>query len=148
MAHRYLPLPDFHRLDWQPYGLRAKNTKTNGLILNVERRSDFPPLKSLLRSFLCALCFLWPQFHFGVRVKNLFVLPALIAVLALIPAGRVTAQTFTTLHSFMATSTNSSGVYTNSDGANPVTVVITKSSCNTLYGTANIGGSSGNGMVF
>src|SRR5260370_13351978 len=24
MAHRYLPLPDFHRLDWQPYGLRAK----------------------------------------------------------------------------------------------------------------------------
>ena len=27
MAHRHLPSPDFHRLDWQPYGLRTKNTK-------------------------------------------------------------------------------------------------------------------------
>ena len=33
-------------------------------------------------------------------VKNLFLLPGLIAVLNLIPAGRVTAQTFTTPHSF------------------------------------------------
>jgi len=24
MAHRHLPSPDFHRLDWQPYGLQAK----------------------------------------------------------------------------------------------------------------------------
>ena len=24
MAHRHLPSPDFHRLDWQPYGLRAE----------------------------------------------------------------------------------------------------------------------------
>jgi hypothetical protein len=24
MVHRHLPSPDFHRLDWQPYGLRAK----------------------------------------------------------------------------------------------------------------------------
>ena len=24
MANRHLPSPDFHRLDWQPYGLRAK----------------------------------------------------------------------------------------------------------------------------
>jgi hypothetical protein len=23
MVHRHLPSPDFHRLDWQPYGLRA-----------------------------------------------------------------------------------------------------------------------------
>ena len=27
MAHRHLPSPDFHRLDWQPYGLRAKGSK-------------------------------------------------------------------------------------------------------------------------
>ena len=27
MAHRDLPSPDFHRLDWQPYGLRAKRHK-------------------------------------------------------------------------------------------------------------------------
>jgi len=44
-------------------------------------------------------------------------LPALIALLNLIPAGRVTAQTFTTLHSFTATS--GSFPSTNSDGAKP-----------------------------
>jgi len=27
MADRHLPSPDFHRLDWQPYGLRAKKRK-------------------------------------------------------------------------------------------------------------------------
>jgi hypothetical protein len=27
MVHRHLPSPDFHRLDWQPYGLRAKKRK-------------------------------------------------------------------------------------------------------------------------
>src|SRR5438552_195994 len=32
--------------------------------------------------------------------KNLFLLTVLIAALGLIPAGRVTAQTFTTLHGF------------------------------------------------
>jgi len=25
MVHRHLPSPDFHRLDWQPYGLQGKN---------------------------------------------------------------------------------------------------------------------------
>ena len=35
-----------------------------------------------------------------IRSQNLFLLPALIAGLGLILAGRVTAQTFTTLHSF------------------------------------------------
>jgi hypothetical protein len=25
MANRHLPSPDFHRLDWQPYGLRTEN---------------------------------------------------------------------------------------------------------------------------
>ena len=27
MVHRHLPSPDFHRLDWQPYGLRTKTAK-------------------------------------------------------------------------------------------------------------------------
>ena len=41
---------------------------------------------------------------------NLFLLPTLIASLISIPVGRVTAQTFTTLHNF-----GSAG----NDGANP-----------------------------
>jgi len=82
------------------------------------------------------------------NIKNASLLSVLFAVINLLPAGRVTAQTFTTLHSFTATSTNSSGVYTNSDGANPAAVLITNASGNTLYGTANVGGSSGNGLVF
>jgi len=53
---------------------------------------------------------------------------------------------FTTLHSFTASSTNSSGVYTNSDGSQPVAGLIL--SGNTLYGTASAGGSSGDGTVF
>jgi uncharacterized repeat protein (TIGR03803 family) len=52
---------------------------------------------------------------------------------------------FTTLYSFSASSTNSSGFYTNSDGAGPSTLIL---SSNTLYGTASGGGSSGSGMVF
>src|SRR5450759_1906199 len=76
-------------------------------------------------------------------VKNLFLLPALIAGLNLIPAGRVTAQTFTNLHSFTATFGPNS---TNSDGARPYAGLIL--SGNTLYGTAYYGGSSGYGTVF
>ena len=53
---------------------------------------------------------------------------------------------FTNLHSFTAVGTNSSGVYTNGDGANPQAGLILWS--NTLYGTASVGGSSGNGTVF
>ena len=64
------------------------------------------------------------------HIKNLFtrlggvscvawVLPALIAGLGLIPAGRVTAQTFTTLHSFTLPNNN-----TNSDGAIPLAGLI------------------------
>ena len=75
--------------------------------------------------------------------KKLFLLPTLIASLSLIPAGRVTAQTFTTLYSFTATSFPT---YTNSDGASPDATLIL--SGNTLYGTAGGGGSSGNGTVF
>jgi uncharacterized repeat protein (TIGR03803 family) len=62
-------------------------------------------------------------------------LPALIAGLGLIPAGRVTAQTFTNLHNF-----------TGLDGAEPHAGLIL--SGNTLYGTAQFGGSSGRGTVF
>src|ERR1035437_5105551 len=69
-------------------------------------------------------------------IINLFLLPALIAGLNLIPAGRVTAQTFTTLHTF-------TGV---SDGATPYAGLIL--SGNTLYGTANSGGSGNAGTVF
>ena len=76
-------------------------------------------------------------------IKNLFLLPALIAGLGLIPAGRVTAQTFTNLHSFTATSGSNS---TNSDGTVPYAGLIL--SGNILYGTAEQGGSSGYGTVF
>src|ERR1017187_6087543 len=69
-------------------------------------------------------------------IINLFLLPALIAGLNLIPAGRVTAQTFTTLHSFTG----------GSDGMAPSPGLIL--SGNTLYGAAEWGGSSGNGTVF
>ena len=81
-------------------------------------------------------------FSFGTRAKTLFLVSALIAVLNLIPAGRVTAQTFTTLHSFTAYPER-----TNSDGANPYAGLIPNSSGNILYGTASRGGSSGQGTV-
>ncbi|MBI3852990.1 MAG: hypothetical protein HY298_22280, partial [Verrucomicrobia bacterium] len=80
-----------------------------------------------------------------MKTKNLFLLPALIAVINLIPAGRVTAQSFTTLYSFTATA---DPYYTNSDGGGPWAGLITNLSGNTLYGTALSGGSSGNGTVF
>ena len=72
--------------------------------------------------------------------KNLFVLPGLIAGLGLTMAGRVTAQTFSTLHSFTTRSV------TNSDGVGPAGGLIL--SGNTLYGTAQFGGSSSQGTVF
>jgi uncharacterized repeat protein (TIGR03803 family) len=53
---------------------------------------------------------------------------------------------FTNLHSFTATHTNSSGYYTNSDGAGPEGGLVL--SGNTLYGTTQYGGSSGDGTVF
>jgi uncharacterized repeat protein (TIGR03803 family) len=72
------------------------------------------------------------------------VLPLLIAGLGLIPAGRVTAQTLTTLYSF--TESPSSNPSTNSDGAGPQAGLILSGT--TLYGTASGGGSSGYGTVF
>ena len=70
-------------------------------------------------------------------IINLFLLPALIACLGLLLTGRVTAQTFTTLHSF------ASGV---NDGASPYAGLILAGS--TLYGTTVTGGSSDSGTVF
>jgi uncharacterized repeat protein (TIGR03803 family) len=70
-------------------------------------------------------------------IKNLFLLPALIAGLGLIPAGRVTAQTFTNLHNF----TGGSG------GATPRAGLILSGA--TLYGTTYQNDSSGGyGTVF
>ncbi len=79
-------------------------------------------------------------------VKTLFLVPALVAGLCLIPAGRVTAQTFTNFYSFTATHTNSSHVYTNSDGAYPSAGLIL--SGNTLCGTAGNGGNAYDGTLF
>jgi uncharacterized repeat protein (TIGR03803 family) len=72
-------------------------------------------------------------------------MPALLAVLNLIPAGRVRAQTFTTLYSFTATYKPN---FTNGDGAFPYAGLIANSSGNTLYGAAAHAGISGNGTVF
>src|SRR5882762_8535847 len=81
--------------------------------------------------------------HLNERIKTMqtcttqiFLLPALIAGLNLIPAGRVTAQTFKTLHNFTE----------GGDGATPYAGLILSGS--TLYGTAVWGGSSDAGMVF
>ena len=70
--------------------------------------------------------------------NHLFILPSLISFILV---GRVTAQTFTTLHHFTALSNS-----TNSDGANTQADLILSS--NILYGTAVGGGSSGFGTVF
>jgi uncharacterized repeat protein (TIGR03803 family) len=74
-------------------------------------------------------------------LKNLFLSHAMIAGFGLILAGRVTAQTFTTLYSFTKIS----------NGSGPNGLVL---SGDTLYGTAGYGGSSfvlygeGSGTVF
>ena len=81
-----------------------------------------------------------------MHIKNLFLLPVLVAGLGLTLAGRVTAQTFTTLHSFTAANYVPVNLYTNSDGSHPLAGLIL--SGKRLYGTANGGGSSGNGTVF
>ena len=66
--------------------------------------------------------------------KKSFFLSVLLAGISLLPAGRVTAQTFTTLHSF------------NDAGGTPRAALILSGS--TLYGTAQYGGASDNGVVF
>ncbi len=66
-----------------------------------------------------------------MKTKNLFVLPALIAALNFLSAGRMAAQ---------------SGMMINSDGAFPAAGLVL--SGKTLYGTAQAGGISGHGTVF
>jgi uncharacterized repeat protein (TIGR03803 family) len=78
------------------------------------------------------------------HIKKLFFLPALIVGLGLMLTGRVAAKTFTTLHNF--TALDPIFFTTNSDGAKPIVGLIL--SGNTLYGTADLGGSSGDGTVF
>lgn len=80
-------------------------------------------------------------------IKNLLLLPALIAGLGLIPTSQATAQTFTTVHNFTAILPYP-GPYNNSEGAHPWGGLILSS--NTLYGTARTGGfsSSGSGTIF
>lgn len=53
---------------------------------------------------------------------------------------------FTNLHSFSASYTNFDGIYTNTEGAHPISGVIL--SDGTLYGTTYYGGVSGNGTIF
>src|SRR5436190_2033619 len=81
----------------------------------------------------------------GVASMQSRILSVLFAVLNLIPAGRLTAQTFTTLYSFTPTSPDGNR---NSDGAAPYAGLITNSSGNTVYRTTQIGGIYGNGTVF
>jgi len=58
--------------------------------------------------------------------------------------GQLTAETFKTLYSFSAVSTNQTGVYTNSDGSNPYGLAV---SGNTIYGVA-FNGALGIGAIF
>jgi hypothetical protein len=53
---------------------------------------------------------------------------------------------FTNLYNFSSLGTNSSGVYTNTDGAHPWGSLIL--SGDTIYGSAQDGGASGNGTIF
>src|SRR5262245_51466826 len=69
--------------------------------------------------------------------KHPSLLSTLMAGLLLISAGRVTAQTFTTIHNF------TNGI---SDGSGPYAGLI--ASGNTLFGTTVYGGSPGHGTVF
>jgi uncharacterized repeat protein (TIGR03803 family) len=81
-----------------------------------------------------------------IHIICLFLSPALIAALGLMLTGRVTAQTFTTLHDFTTVYNTSYNIFSNCDGAYPVAPLIL--SGNTLYGTATYGGTNGTGIVF
>src|SRR5580704_8551166 len=81
------------------------------------------------------------------RIEHLFLLPVLVAGLGLLPVGRVTAQTFADVYSFMAEGYDSSNESeTNSEGSYPSAGLVL--SGNTLYGVANAGGTNGTGTVF
>jgi uncharacterized repeat protein (TIGR03803 family) len=75
-----------------------------------------------------------------------YLLPVLLAGFSLMPAGRVTAQTFSNLYNFSVDFVFFNGNVSNSDGYGPNGSLIL--SGNTLYGTAAQGGSWGNGTIF
>lgn len=66
--------------------------------------------------------------------------------LILLLACQTTANAFTALHSFTATSTNLPGLFINGDGAHPSAGLLLLG--NTLYGTAQDGGSAGSGTLY
>jgi len=76
-------------------------------------------------------------------LEKVFALPALIAALGSLLSDPVAGQTFTNLHNFSAISPFPG---TNGDGSLPLAGLLLSS--NTLYGTTEGGGSSGNGVVF
>jgi uncharacterized repeat protein (TIGR03803 family) len=78
-------------------------------------------------------------------VRKSLLVPVLVIVLGCAMADQVRAQTFKTLHSFMASRTALGYWTTNSDGSSPISLIL---SGNTLYGTASYGGTAGNGTVF
>src|SRR5215471_3449640 len=85
-----------------------------------------------------------------MKAKNLFFFAVLIAVLNFSPAHRLTAQTFTILHSFTAAFPYYIGDgivvgLANSDGLYPNSLIL---SGNTLYGTAGLGGGQASGALF
>ena len=77
-------------------------------------------------------------------LPNPFLLFILLVGFSSMETSQASAQSFTTLYSFTATATSSP--YTNADGARLSAELLL--SGNTLYGTAVVGGSSGNGTVF
>jgi uncharacterized repeat protein (TIGR03803 family) len=83
-------------------------------------------------------------------IKKTFVVTVLIAVLGSVLASRVTAQTFTVLHSFTAVGGDGGlpgfNVRTNVDGSSPQSGL--SITANRLYGTARYGGIYGRGTVF
>lgn len=77
-----------------------------------------------------------------------FVKTCLLILIALAMIGeKLSAQTFTVLHAFTATSLGPPPNYpdTNSDGSSPISLLL---SGNTIYGTASGGGDNGSGEVF
>ena len=82
--------------------------------------------------------------NYITNLKNLVLRPVLTAGFGLVLTGQMTAQTFTTLHSFTAPTPD--GLYTNGDGTLPMGGL--RLSGNTLYGTATDAGPGGYGTVF
>jgi len=81
--------------------------------------------------------------------RNLFLQTTLTAILISLLAGQVSAQTFTTLHTFSAGAPDPSlplSAPTNSDGSSAYAGLLL--SGNTLYGTTSSGGPNGSGTIF